>query len=138
MPAIAILPWGDSVEDFLDPLGIGLEGLRDEMSGGWLFGVVEALGRVGVEATLVVVSRSVSEVVRWRHGPTGAPLVVLPSPGAYRALRRTVAGRLAATTYLVPPISILLGWLWLGESPAALAYLGGALCLLGVGFSRRK
>jgi drug/metabolite transporter (DMT)-like permease len=47
------------------------------------------------------------------------------------ALRRTDAGRLAATTYLVPPLSILLGRLWLGESPAALAYLGGALCLAG-------
>jgi drug/metabolite transporter (DMT)-like permease len=54
------------------------------------------------------------------------------------ALRRTDAGRLAATTYLVPPLSILLGWLWLGESPAPLAYLGGALCLAGVAISRRR
>jgi drug/metabolite transporter (DMT)-like permease len=52
------------------------------------------------------------------------------------ALARTDAGRLGATTYLVPPLSILLGWLWLGESPAALAYLGGALCLAGVALSR--
>jgi glycosyltransferase involved in cell wall biosynthesis len=91
MPSIALLPWGDIVEDFLDPLGIGLEGMRDEMSGGWLFGVVDALGRAGVEPSLVVVSRSVSEVARWRHKPTGVPLVVLPSSRAYRALRRTVA-----------------------------------------------
>jgi drug/metabolite transporter (DMT)-like permease len=54
------------------------------------------------------------------------------------ALRRTDAGRLAATTYLVPPLSILLGWLWLGESPAALAYVGGALCLCGVALARRR
>ncbi|HEY4412314.1 MAG TPA: DMT family transporter [Gaiellaceae bacterium] len=54
------------------------------------------------------------------------------------ALHRTSAGRLAATTYLVPPISVLLGWAWLGESPAALAYLGGALCLAGVAVSRRR
>ena len=54
------------------------------------------------------------------------------------ALSRTDAGRLAATTYLVPPISILLGWLILNESPASLAYLGGALCLVGVGLSRRR
>jgi len=54
------------------------------------------------------------------------------------ALRRTDAGRLAATTYLVPPVSILLGWLWLGESPAPLAYAGGALCLVGVALSRRR
>jgi glycosyltransferase involved in cell wall biosynthesis len=132
MPSVALLPWGDVVEDFLDPLGIGLEGLRDEMSGGWLFGVVEALGRAGVEPALVVVSRSVREPARWRHGPTGAPLVLLPSPRAYRALRRTVAdpygwtaddsartpgarGRLAAQPgrqlgpYLATPLRALAG-----------------------------
>jgi drug/metabolite transporter (DMT)-like permease len=54
------------------------------------------------------------------------------------ALSRTDAGRLAATTYLVPPISVLLGWLMLNETPASLAYLGGALCLVGVGLSRRR
>jgi drug/metabolite transporter (DMT)-like permease len=54
------------------------------------------------------------------------------------ALSRMDAGRLGATTYLVPPISVLLGWAWLGESPAALAYLGGALCLVGVAVSRRR
>ena len=54
------------------------------------------------------------------------------------ALSRTDAGRLAATTYLVPPISVLLGWLMLSETPASLAYLGGALCLVGVGLSRRR
>jgi drug/metabolite transporter (DMT)-like permease len=53
------------------------------------------------------------------------------------ALRRTDAGRLAATTYLVPPVSIVLGWIWLGESPSSLAYLGGALCLTGVALARR-
>jgi glycosyltransferase involved in cell wall biosynthesis len=91
MPAVVLLPWGDVVEDFLDPLGIGLEGLRDEMSGGWLFGVIDALAMAGVEPSLVVVSRSVSEAVRWRHRPTGAPLIVLPATRAYRALSRTVA-----------------------------------------------
>ena len=54
------------------------------------------------------------------------------------ALSRTDAGRLGATTYLVPPLSILLGWLWLGEGPAGLAYLGGALCLLGVAIGRTR
>jgi drug/metabolite transporter (DMT)-like permease len=66
-----------------------------------------------------------------------APTALGFSTWAY-ALRRTDAGRLAATTYLVPPLSILLGWLWLGESPAGLAYLGGALCLAGVALSRRR
>lgn len=53
------------------------------------------------------------------------------------ALARTTAGRMGSTTYLVPPIAILLGWLWLGEAPPALAFLGGALCLGGVVVTRR-
>jgi drug/metabolite transporter (DMT)-like permease len=53
------------------------------------------------------------------------------------ALARTSAGRLGATTYLAPPISVLLGWAILGESPPTLALAGGALCLLGVALSRR-
>jgi drug/metabolite transporter (DMT)-like permease len=52
------------------------------------------------------------------------------------ALSRTDAVRLAATTYLVPPLSILLGWTMLGETPPVLAFAGGALCLLGVAVSR--
>jgi drug/metabolite transporter (DMT)-like permease len=54
------------------------------------------------------------------------------------ALARTSAGRLGVSTYAVPPIAILLGWWLLGEAPAALAYLGGVLCLVGVYVSRRK
>ena len=54
------------------------------------------------------------------------------------ALTRTSAGKLAATTYLVPPISVLLGWIWLNETPASLAYLGGALALAGVAVSRTR
>jgi drug/metabolite transporter (DMT)-like permease len=54
------------------------------------------------------------------------------------ALRRTTAGKMGATTYLVPPIAIFMGWLLLGESPPALALLGGAMCLAGVIVSRRR
>ncbi len=53
------------------------------------------------------------------------------------ALARTSAGKLGATTYLAPPISVLLGWLLLSESPPALALAGGALCLAGVAIARR-
>jgi len=53
------------------------------------------------------------------------------------ALARTSAGRLGATTYLVPPLSVLLGWAILSETPPALALLGGALCLAGVAILRR-
>jgi drug/metabolite transporter (DMT)-like permease len=54
------------------------------------------------------------------------------------ALARTKAGRLGTTTYLVPPLSILMGWAFLGEVPAALAFAGGALCLAGVAVARRS
>ena len=54
------------------------------------------------------------------------------------ALRRMDAGRLGVTTYLVPPLVILLGWLLLDEVPPALALLGGVVCLAGVALSRRR
>ena len=54
------------------------------------------------------------------------------------ALARTTAGRMGTTTYLVPPVAILLGWAILGETPPSLAYVGGALCLAGVVLARRR
>jgi drug/metabolite transporter (DMT)-like permease len=53
------------------------------------------------------------------------------------ALARTGAGRMGAITYLVPPISVVLGWVLLEESPPAAALAGGAVCLLGVVVARR-
>jgi drug/metabolite transporter (DMT)-like permease len=64
------------------------------------------------------------------------PTAVAFTTWAY-ALARTTAGRLGATTYLVPPVAILLSWLLLGETPVALAFVGGALCVGGVYVSRR-
>jgi drug/metabolite transporter (DMT)-like permease len=54
------------------------------------------------------------------------------------ALARTSAGRLGVTTYLVPPVTILLSALLLGESPLALQLVGGAICLVGVALSRSR
>lgn len=54
------------------------------------------------------------------------------------ALARTSAGRMGATTYLVPPLTIMLAWVFLDEAPAPLAFAGGALCLIGVAVSRRQ
>jgi drug/metabolite transporter (DMT)-like permease len=69
-------------------------------------------------------------------------LGVLPTGLAFTtwayALARTSAGRLGVTTYLVPPIAILLGWALLDETPPALAFVGGALCLLGVAVARSR
>jgi drug/metabolite transporter (DMT)-like permease len=52
------------------------------------------------------------------------------------ALKRTSAGKMGATTYLVPPLAIVMGLLFLGESPPALALAGGLLCLVGVAVTR--
>jgi drug/metabolite transporter (DMT)-like permease len=54
------------------------------------------------------------------------------------ALARMPAGRLGVTTYLVPPLAILLGWLFIGEVPAVLQVVGGIVCLTGVALSRVK
>jgi drug/metabolite transporter (DMT)-like permease len=48
------------------------------------------------------------------------------------ALRRTTAGRLGVTTYLIPPVVVVMAWLLLGEVPPALALVGGAVCIAGV------
>ena len=65
------------------------------------------------------------------------PTAIAFSTWAY-ALRRTDAGKLGVTTYLVPPLVVLMGWLLLDEVPPALAFVGGAVCLAGVAISRRK
>jgi drug/metabolite transporter (DMT)-like permease len=54
------------------------------------------------------------------------------------ALRHMSASNLGITTYLVPPLTILMGWVFLGEAPPTMAYAGGALALVGVAVARRK
>ncbi|WAP59918.1 DMT family transporter [Streptomyces sp. S465] len=53
------------------------------------------------------------------------------------ALARTTASRMGATTYVVPALVVLMSWLALDEVPGPLTLAGGALCLAGVGISRR-
>jgi drug/metabolite transporter (DMT)-like permease len=48
------------------------------------------------------------------------------------ALARTPAGRLAATTYLVPPLTAAFAWWLLGEAPTGRSLAGGVISLLGV------
>jgi drug/metabolite transporter (DMT)-like permease len=54
------------------------------------------------------------------------------------ALRTMTASSLGVTTYLVPPITIVMGWLFLDEVPPTMAYVGGVLALVGVAVARRK
>jgi drug/metabolite transporter (DMT)-like permease len=59
------------------------------------------------------------------------PTAIAFTTWAY-ALARTGAARLAASTYLVPPITLVLSVVLLGEAPSAAAAAGGVLCLAGV------
>jgi drug/metabolite transporter (DMT)-like permease len=53
------------------------------------------------------------------------------------ALSYTDAGTMALTTFLVPFLATGMAWLALGEVPAVTAFLGGALCIVGVLLTRR-
>lgn len=90
-PAVALLPWGDLVEDFLDQIGVSLETFCTEMDGGWLFGYVEALRRAGVRTVVICFSARVAEPTPFTHGPTGARFWVLPASKAFLRMRRRVA-----------------------------------------------
>ena len=54
------------------------------------------------------------------------------------AMRHMSATSLGVTTYLVPPITIVMGLAFLSETPPNAAYAGGVLALLGVAVARRK
>jgi drug/metabolite transporter (DMT)-like permease len=79
--------------------------------------------------------RARGSAIAWAVYLGAVPTAIGFTTWAY-ALRRTSAGRMGATTYLVPPLAILLGWVLLGETPPALALGGGALCLVGVAITR--
>jgi drug/metabolite transporter (DMT)-like permease len=64
------------------------------------------------------------------------PTALAFSTWAY-ALARMDAGRLGVTTYLVPPIAIVMAAILLSEFPTPLALAGGLVCLAGVALSRR-
>jgi len=83
---VAILPWADVIEDYLDPLGTSVEGFATAMSGGWLFGYAEALSRVGIGACVICFSRE-RTTRRFVHPQTGVVTVALPVSPAYCRFR---------------------------------------------------
>jgi drug/metabolite transporter (DMT)-like permease len=65
------------------------------------------------------------------------PTAIAFTAWAY-ALARTTAGKMGATTYVVPALVVLMAWLVLDEVPTPLAVAGGVLCLAGVAVSRSR
>jgi drug/metabolite transporter (DMT)-like permease len=65
------------------------------------------------------------------------PTAIAFTTWAY-ALSLIEAGKLAATTYLVPGATILISWAALKEIPTIWGLVGGVICLVGVGLTRRR
>jgi len=97
-PSVAFLPWGDVIEDFLSGIGISIDDFVNKMSGGWLFGYIEALRLRGIQSTIFCFSESVNETVHRTHKATGARIVLLPPSSAYRKLRRHIKNAYGLTT----------------------------------------
>lgn len=87
---IALLHWGDLIEDFLDTIGVSFEAFCNEMTGGWMFGYIDALRLVGVRTVLFCISAHVTEPMRHTHEPTGATICVLPAPKIYHVARSQI------------------------------------------------
>jgi starch synthase len=85
---LALLPWGDLIEDFLDGIGVTLEDFVSKMTGGWLFGYVDALRLHGIRTSIFCFSDRVEGTVHKVHRATGAEFVLMRTPAAYRRLRR--------------------------------------------------
>jgi len=84
---IALLPWGDLFEDHFDPLGVSLETFRNEFTGSYQFGYIEALRLAGVRTVLFYVSARISTTLRFTHIPSGTTVCVLPASKIHRAYR---------------------------------------------------
>lgn len=84
---VMLFPWGNEIEDYLGPIKLDLDVFCRDMTGGWLFGYAEALRRQGWRVVILVLSRSIDARQEMVHAETGATIVGLPSPAAYRGAR---------------------------------------------------
>jgi drug/metabolite transporter (DMT)-like permease len=102
----------------------------------WLACTIGALSCLGYAGSLVhELGHAHTSVVEWTVYLGVAPTAIGFVCWAY-GLSRTTAGKMGSTTYLVPPLALLMGWAILGEIPPLLALPGGLLCLGGVALAR--
>ena len=102
----------------------------------WLGCVIGAVACLPFAPALVdELSGASVEDVLWLVFLGVFPTAIGFSTWAY-ALKRISAGQAASTTYLVPAVATLISWAVLSEVPAAMAFVGGALCLTGVAITR--
>jgi drug/metabolite transporter (DMT)-like permease len=104
----------------------------------WLACTVGAVACLPFAGQLVTSARAASASDIWWVVYLGLfPTAIAFTTYAF-ALRHMTASSLGITTYLVPPLTIAMSWLFLGEAPPGMAYVGGALALVGVAVARRK
>jgi len=123
-PVVAILPWGNVVEDFLDPLNISVDEFATEMNGSWLFGYAGALKRVGVSVVVVCMSNAVDKPRKLRHRASGATVWILPSPRVYQYMLRFVDNPYGAS---VAEVFGYRNWPWLRILRNVLPYLATSI-----------
>lgn len=99
---------------------------------------------IGALACLPFAGQLVDQVAKapWQATANMVYLGVFPTALAFTtwayALARTTAGKMGATTYVVPAMVVVMSWLLLDEIPGWLTLVGGAVCLAGVAVSRSK
>ncbi len=81
----------------------------------------------GVNAMATASPRSIAALIFLALGPAAAAYV----SWSY-ALSHYPVSRVVSFLYLIPPISLLVSFIFLDERPAILTIIGGALALLGV------
>jgi glycosyltransferase involved in cell wall biosynthesis len=96
-PRVALLPWGNVIEDWLVTTGLSLESFLTDFTGSWMFGYADALRRSGVQTVIVCFSSEVSDPRHVAHPPSGATIVVLPAPWIFKLLRRVMRDPYGAT-----------------------------------------
>lgn len=89
-PAVAIFPWGEVIEQFLESLDLDLNDFAYKMTGGWLFGYVLALQRQGWHPIIVCPSERVGAPMRLIHAGTGAPIWAVPAKRSRRLPGRSL------------------------------------------------
>jgi glycosyltransferase involved in cell wall biosynthesis len=102
---VAIFPWRDVIEDFLDPLGVSLEDYARHLQGGWLSGYASALQRQGLRVVIVHASENVREPTRLVHEATGAPIWLVPGRGCGGGVTRGRPSLRAAVQWIRTPFA---------------------------------
>jgi drug/metabolite transporter (DMT)-like permease len=108
-------------------------------------GALPVIWRAQAWALLMTAPLGVPELLRahWTPGPLLSVLALgALGTGVAYVLLAVAAGRMgatraAATTFLIPGVALLLGWLVRGEHVASLSIVGGAVCVGGAWLMRR-